>query len=377
MTHDHRDERQSGVKERPQAWSSSAEPSIYVDGYAVRSAPAPGDRRLFVVDRRGDAVGYFDRSSGTLEVYREDRRAAVQAALQAYFHSVPTVTHRTRTAAPGPVTDPRSKGASPARTRPWIVVVGIVAVVVFTGVSLPGWGPSRGWAVSAGGVAAGGDAPTPTRAASGQPLGTPAAVRETGPHKFLNVQASSGDPVAYDPCRPLRFVVNDAMAPAGGRVIVEEAIAVIEGFTGLRFEFEGATDEPPVEDREPFQPDRYGDRWAPVLIAWADPTQVPVLAGAIAGVAGSVAAAANHEPTVYVSGVVILDGPQLSDRLSSPGGSDRVRAVVLHELGHLVGLDHIDDPTQLMHATTAVPGLRNGDLAGLVRLGAGPCVKWL
>ncbi len=52
---------------------------------------------------------------------------------------------------------------------------------------------------------------------------------------------------------------------------------------------------------------------------------------------------------------------------------------MLHELGHLVGLDHVDDDSQLLHPET-VPGVTDyaaGDLTGLSRLGQGPCVPEL
>ena len=36
-----------------------------------------------------------------------------------------------------------------------------------------------------------------------------------------------------------------------------------------------------------FQPDRYGDQWAPVLIAWTDESVITDLAGDVAGVGGA------------------------------------------------------------------------------------------
>jgi hypothetical protein len=51
-----------------------------------------------------------------------------------------------------------------------------------------------------------------------------------------------------------------------------------------------------------------------------------------------------------------------------------VRAVILHELGHLVGLGHVADPNQLMSETNY--GLHDfgpGDQEGLARLGGGTC----
>ena len=64
--------------------------------------------------------------------------------------------------------------------------------------------------------------------------------------------------------------------------------------------------------------------------------------------------------------------------LQWPEGSRYARAVVMHELAHVVGLDHVDDPTQLMNPEgTDVTEFAAGDLAGLARLGGGQCVPEL
>ena len=41
-------------------------------------------------------------------------------------------------------------------------------------------------------------------------------------------------------------------------------------------------------------------------------------------------------------------GP-LAEILTYPDGRDQALAVILHELGHLVGLGHVDDQGELMH----------------------------
>jgi hypothetical protein len=38
-----------------------------------------------------------------------------------------------------------------------------------------------------------------------------------------------------------------------------------------------------------------------------------------------------------------------------------------------VGLDHVDDPAQLMYPTTGMPTFQAGDLTGLAELGRGDC----
>jgi hypothetical protein len=53
---------------------------------------------------------------------------------------------------------------------------------------------------------------------------------------------------------------------------METALAEMTRATGLQFEFEGNTDEQPSDQRSPIQISRYGNQWAPVLIAWTDPS---------------------------------------------------------------------------------------------------------
>lgn len=46
------------------------------------------------------------------------------------------------------------------------------------------------------------------------------------------------------------------------------------------------------------------------------------------------------------------------------GGGINFYAVAVHEIGHIIGLDHPNDPTQIMNATIFVDDLANGDKAG-------------
>ncbi len=129
-----------------------------------------------------------------------------------------------------------------------------------------------------------------------------------------------------------------------------------------------------------FQPDRYGDRWAPVLIAWRTPEQKPALADSVAGLGGSAWASTSAEGTkVYVSGSITLDGPEFSALMDSRRGTAIARSILLHELGHVVGLQHVEDANQLMYPTTTgeVLDFAGGDLTGLAELGAGECVPAL
>jgi hypothetical protein len=219
-------------------------------------------------------------------------------------------------------------------------------------------------------------APSPGREEAPRPLGAPAAAAGASTaYRFFATQADGRSAVAYDPCRPVHFVIRPDGAPAGGQSLLTEALRRVSAATGLQFHDDGTTTEAPSKQRESFQRTRYGDRWAPVLIAWDTPTENPDFATDVAGEAGSVQVSVPGRPTVFVTGQVELDAGKLSGMLTRPGGRDLVRAVILHELGHLVGLGHVDDATQLMYPVTGkVIDYAPGDLAGLAALGRGGCV---
>jgi len=120
----------------------------------------------------------------------------------------------------------------------------------------------------------------------------------------------------------------------------------------------------------------YGDRWAPVLISWVTPNENPDFAADVTGEGGSSAMSRDGRPSAYVTGAVELDAGQLASILQRPGGNQIVRAIMLHELGHLVGLDHINVANQLMYPQ-GQPGVTDfgiGDLTGLAALGRGSCM---
>lgn len=221
------------------------------------------------------------------------------------------------------------------------------------------------------------DVPTRPTHVAPSPLGTPApAPAGEGGYAFARTHPD-GTPVTFDPCRRLHYVVRPDGEPPEGAEMLRSVLAELATATGLRFVYDGSTDEAPAEDRSPYQRARYGDRWAPVLIAWSQPEESPELTGRVLGRAGPDAFSTGAEGSErFVSGMAVFNGPRLDDLLSS-GQEAKARAVFLHELGHLVGLAHVADPYQVMHDTNLYPieHYAAGDLRGLELLGMGRCFR--
>jgi predicted Zn-dependent protease len=116
-----------------------------------------------------------------------------------------------------------------------------------------------------------------------------------------------------------------------------------------------------------------------VLISWVTAKENPDFAADVAGLGGSAVAGLSDRPSAYVTGSVELDSRQLASILNRPDGHKVVSAVVLHELGHLVGLDHVATASQLMYPETrpSVTDFGAGDLTGLAALGRGTCLPEL
>lgn len=219
----------------------------------------------------------------------------------------------------------------------------------------------------------GSSVPRPGFEEAAAPLGTPAPVPDPSPAWVPIALNDDGSPVTWSPCRPIHYVVRPDNAPPGAQEMLESAISTVSVATGLQFVNDGITDEATSTDRESFSPERYGNRWAPVLITWSTYQEAPGLMGSVAGQAGP--QQVNYEgQRTYVSGQVILDADQLGAMVGA-GDDQDVQNIIEHELGHLVGLDHIEDPTQLMYPQTSsqTHGFSSGDLTGLAAMGSGKC----
>lgn len=166
--------------------------------------------------------------------------------------------------------------------------------------------------------------------------------------------SSTGD------CDPIHYVVNPSGAPSEALTDIQAALALTSDASGLRFVFDGLTSEQPSPYRE----------GAPVLIAWADPSLFASLTDS-SEVAGWTHTVRVTEPTgeQLVSGWVYLNSAQ--DRPSGMTDRQSWGGVLVHEFGHLAGLLHSTQTSQMMYPTMTSGPIEWGheDLARLRRIG--------
>lgn len=193
---------------------------------------------------------------------------------------------------------------------------------------------------------------------------------DSGPgYKFF--ETVGGQPVTYSSCGVIQVAVYPAGGPSDAEALVREAVSQVRAATGLDIVVAGAFGgHAPNWNFEVAAPVRPED---PISVSWQDGQAIAQLKGDVVGVGGSRVMTTPDGRKRYVAGTVALSRDYYA-KLAADHDHRREVQVLLHELGHVFGLDHVGSRHEIMyHAVTDLASYGPGDLQGLSRLGNGPC----
>ena len=199
-----------------------------------------------------------------------------------------------------------------------------------------------------------------------------------GAYSFLAATFHDGRkvPVRWNPCQPIEYELDLEVSPPGAERAIGDAFAASTAATGIAFKNDGATHAGAhALFQRAFLADALRSVYRPVLITivshrafrtFETPKRVVAFTRPQRGT--------GLFDDQWVAGAVVVDG---GIRYPSSGRWS-LRLVIQHELGHLLGLDHVTAGDELMFsyevARSSIPdpidGWGPGDLAGLQQLGA-------
>jgi hypothetical protein len=207
---------------------------------------------------------------------------------------------------------------------------------------------------------------------SGRTPSVPVAAVEPAEHPehssyVLMHRRDGSNAAAWDRCRPLRWVLRDPTGDRQLRYDIAMAMAEIEAVTPWRFLYDGETSDLPTRARR-------GGGDADVVIAVVDAGETSELDAYDHAAGGAWTHPFKNDDGIWElsAGAVLIRAETLGRRPGGFGPSSRA-SLVLHELGHILGLGHVDSGESVMHAAmgSGAATLSAGDRDGLAELAWG------
>lgn len=204
-----------------------------------------------------------------------------------------------------------------------------------------------------------GSAPSATSGATRVAPGNPKA--------YQFVAKVNGVPVHWNRCRVIDYRLSTSKAPAHALQQLKHAIRLMHKGSGLKFKYLGRTKIIPGNTT------KYPGKTR-LVVGWSTAKKSTVLAST-GGYAAGVGSATWMSTGEIVQGSVVLNrAVKLAPGFGAGpkyGEQGTIGQLLMHELGHAVGLAHVKDDRQIMYPelTRKVAQWGAGDLNGLAQIG--------
>jgi len=177
------------------------------------------------------------------------------------------------------------------------------------------------------------------------PPGSPAAPAGDYVLSYSGPAGAAGTQVIrWNPCAPIGWRLNAPGASATLLATINTEFAQLAGATGMTFRYDGTTTFVPTTTNISSEPDD-------LVVTIAPRTSTDLFDGSPGAIGyggwSAVTTAAGHWK--IVKGWVILDQAAVATLPAGVQPAQSAGTLVLHELGHAVGLQHAAKPTEIMY----------------------------
>lgn len=191
----------------------------------------------------------------------------------------------------------------------------------------------------------------------------------------------------WDPCKNYTYAMNKDSFELEGYLVrdgfetndgdlLREAFERAEELSGLRFSYLSKTVDS-YDQRKAYETNL---GTADVLVQYLREDEYNIAASQTGlstsiAFAGPLAEGIVGETGYLVAGRIVINVDEI-EQLIDQGREEVVAAAYLHEIGHLIGLGHVDNPDALMFGGPSyLSSLSEGDVLGFEWAGSGPCER--